>query len=32
PAGPTAERCTPIVEHLERKNFKVVELENLQDE
>ncbi|EHB5066460.1 CBS domain-containing protein [Enterococcus faecalis] len=32
PAGTTAETCTAIVEHLERKNFKVVELENLEDE
>ncbi|HBD0822617.1 TPA: cyclic di-AMP binding protein CbpA [Enterococcus faecalis] len=32
PAGTTAETCTVIVEHLERKNFKVVELENLEDE
>ncbi|EJB2776331.1 cyclic di-AMP binding protein CbpA [Enterococcus faecalis] len=32
PAGTTAETCTTIVEHLERKNFKVVELENLEDE
>ncbi|EPA8314900.1 cyclic di-AMP binding protein CbpA [Enterococcus faecalis] len=32
PAGTTAETCTDIVEHLERKNFKVVELENLEDE
>ena len=31
-AGTTAETCTAIVEHLERKNFKVVELENLEDE
>lgn len=31
-AGTTAETCTAIVEHLERKNFKVVELENLGDE
>ena len=32
PAGTTAETCTAIVERLERKNFKVVELENLEDE
>lgn len=32
PAGTTAETCKAIVEHLERKNFKVVELENLEDE
>ncbi|HAP4738526.1 TPA: CBS domain-containing protein [Enterococcus faecalis] len=32
PAATTAETCTAIVEHLERKNFKVVELENLEDE
>ncbi|HAP5670250.1 CBS domain-containing protein [Enterococcus faecalis] len=32
PASTTAETCTAIVEHLERKNFKVVELENLEDE
>ncbi|MGM0211910.1 cyclic di-AMP binding protein CbpA [Enterococcus sp. AZ112] len=32
PADTTAETCTAIVEHLERKNFKVVELENLEDE
>ncbi|EME5835792.1 cyclic di-AMP binding protein CbpA [Enterococcus faecalis] len=32
PAGTTAETCIAIVEHLERKNFKVVELENLEDE
>lgn len=32
PAGTTAETYTAIVEHLERKNFKVVELENLEDE
>ena len=32
PAGTNAETCTAIVEHLERKNFKVVELENLEDE
>lgn len=31
PAGTTEETCASIVENLERKNFKVVELENLRD-